>query len=441
MINYSMKPTKALIPYERNPRNNDKAVDAVAESIKEFGFLQPIVIDKDGVIAAGHTRLKAAEKLGLEQVPVVMADELTEEQIKAFRLADNKTAELAGWDFDLLSEELKGITELNMAAFGFDQSEVEDPNETVEDDYSEGKDIEQRVSTGDKWQLGEHFLVCGDSSSDVDISTLLGGVKPRMVFTDPPYGVAIGDKNKTLQSVQKAGRIVENIEGDTLNEDALYTLLVKCFSTLKAHCSDDCAYYVSAPQGGSLGMMMMMMMRDSGLEVKHNLVWVKNTATFSLGRLDYNYRHEPIFYTWGKKHRFFGGYDTTVIDDTTQIDKMSKSELKEALRAYQAKEPDSVIYCDKPMKCDLHPTMKPIKLIARFIINSSEKGDPVADIFGGSGSTLIACEQLGRKCYMMELDPHYCDVIIDRWEKFTGEKARRINGKGEDMEKENKTGV
>lgn len=164
-----------LKPYEKNPRKNDSAVDAVAESIKEFGFKNPVIIDKDGVIVAGHTRLKAAKKLGLEEVPTIMADDLSEEQVKAFRLADNKTAELAGWDFDLLSEELKGITELNMAAFGFDQSEVEDPNETVEDDYSEGKDIEQRVSTGDKWQLGEHFLVCGDSSSDVDISTLLGG--------------------------------------------------------------------------------------------------------------------------------------------------------------------------------------------------------------------------------------------------------------------------
>lgn len=168
-----------LIPYENNPRENDKAVDAVAASIREFGFNVPIVIDKDDIIVAGHTRLKAAEKLGLEDVPTIKVSDLTDEEVRAFRLADNKTAELAGWDFDLLSEELKGITELNMAAFGFDQSEVEDPNETVEDDYSEEKDIEQRVSTGDKWQLGEHFLVCGDSSSDVDISTLLGGGKTK----------------------------------------------------------------------------------------------------------------------------------------------------------------------------------------------------------------------------------------------------------------------
>lgn len=173
--------------------------------------------------------------------------------------------------------------------------------------------------------------------------------------------------------------------------------------------------------------MMMMMMQEAGLGVKHNLIWVKNAATFSMGRLDYNYRHEPIFYTWTKRHNFYGDYDTTVIDDTASIDKMSKSELKEALRARIQKEPDSVIYCDKPMANRLHPTMKPIKLISRFIVNSSRRGDIVADIFGGSGSTMIACEQLGRRCRMLELDPHYCDVIIDRWEKFTGQKARKVD--------------
>lgn len=421
-----MRKASELVPYERNPRNNDEAVDAVAASIKEFGFKVPIIVDKDGVIVAGHTRLKAAKKLGLEEVPTIVADDLSPEQVKAFRLADNKTAELAGWDFDLLDDELANIADIDMTAFGFEE-EPEDPGDVIEDNYEEDDEkIESRVALGDKWGLGEHILVCGDATDLETQRRLVGGAEPVMVFTDPPYGVAIGDKNKALQTFQRAGRIVDNIANDNIDEQALHDMLVKAFSNLRQVCSEACSYYVSAPQGGSLGMMMMMMMQEAGLEVKHNLIWVKNASTFSMGRLDYNYRHEPIFYTWTKRHNFYGDYDTTVIDDTASIDKMSKSELKEALRARIQKEPDSVIYCDKPVANRLHPTMKPIKLISRFIVNSSRRGDIVADIFGGSGSTMIACEQLGRRCRMLELDPHYCDVIIDRWEKFTGQKARKL---------------
>ena len=205
--------------------------------------------------------------------------------------------------------------------------------------------------------------------------------------------------------------------------EQLYDVLVQAFSNLREICAEDCSYYVSSPQGGELGLMMMMMMRDAGLTVRHMLIWVKNVATFSMGRLDYDYRHEPIFYTWTKNHRWYGDYTNTVIDDSTPIDKMSKAELKELLRAKMYPQEQSVIYCDKPLANRLHPTMKPVKLVARFLLNSSQKGDAVADIFGGSGTTLIACEQLGRRCRMMELDPHYCDVIIARWEQFTGKKA------------------
>lgn len=172
--------------------------------------------------------------------------------------------------------------------------------------------------------------------------------------------------------------------------------------------------------------MMMMMMQDSGLRVRHMLIWVKNNATFSMGRLDYDYRHEPIFYTWTKKHNFYGGFGNTVIDDTSVIEKMTKAELQEELRKIRDRDDTSVIYVDKPMRSKLHPTMKPVRLIARFMHNNSLEGDPVLDIFGGSGSTLICAEQMNRRCYMMELDPHYCDVIIDRWEKLTGGKAELI---------------
>lgn len=238
--------------------------------------------------------------------------------------------------------------------------------------------------------------------------------------------MSIGDKNKALNSVQNSGRILDNIENDTLPPAELYKVLVAAFKNLREHATDKCSYYVSSPQGGELGLTMLQMMKDAGLGVRHMLIWVKNTATFSIGRLDYDYKHEPIFYTWTKGHNFYGGYNTTVIDDTQDIGKMTKAELKEIVRAIFEKADTSVIYEDKPVKSKLHPTMKPVKLVARLMHNSSKTGDICVDIFGGSGTTMIAAEQLKRRCFMMELDPHYCDVIIARWEAFTGKKARQI---------------
>ena len=216
-----------------------------------------------------------------------------------------------------------------------------------------------------------------------------------MVFTDPPYGVAIGDKNATLNSVQKAGRCCTNIAGDTMTEAELYSMLKEAFINVREHCKDDASYYVTSPQGGSLGLMMMMMMKDAGLEVRHVLMWEKNSATFSLGRLDYDYQHEPMFYTWTKSHHNY-----------------RKGENRTTVWKY-----------DKPRKCDLHPTMKPVALVANAILDGTKENDVVLDAFGGSGTTLIACEQTGRQCRMMELDPHYCNVILQRWENLTGQKA------------------
>ena len=228
-------------------------------------------------------------------------------------------------------------------------------------------------------------------------SPLTKGDKADMVFTDPPYGVSIGDKNAVLNSVQPSGRCCENIKGDTLGVDRLYDMLVKVMTNLRENCKDDAAYFVTAPQGGGIGLMMMMM-RDSGLEVRHNLVWRKNAPTFSLGRLDYDYQHEPIMYTWTKSHHNYrkGKYRTSVWD------------------------------FDKPRKCDLHPTMKPVELVANCLLDCTKEGDIVLDAFGGSGTTIIASEQLKRRARLMELDPHYCDVIIARWEKLTGGKATKI---------------
>ena len=393
-----------LTPYPKNAKKHpDEQVEHIANSIREFGFRQPIVVDADNVVVIGHGRLLAAEKLGLDTVPVVRADDLSEEQIKALRLADNKTNE-SEWDLTELYDELAGLAlDFDMSDFGFEDltgGGTSSSEASEDDDFDIDAPVEAKAKLGQIYQLGEHRLMCGDSTDANAWKALMDGEKADMVFTDPPYGVAIGDKNAALNSVQKAGQILTNIENDTLSEEDLYEMLRTAFINVRENCTDDAVYFVTSPQGGSLGLMMMMMMRDAGLEVRHVLMWRKNCATFSLGRLDYDYQHEPIFYTWTKNHHNFrhGEYRTTVWD------------------------------YDKPRKCDLHPTMKPVELVANAIKDGSEEGMIVLDAFGGSGTTIIAAEQLNRKCRMMELDPHYVDVIIARWENLTGKKAVLLNG-------------
>lgn len=420
-------PVEDLQEYEGNARDHGPIdIDAIKESIKLFGFNDPIRIwSEENVIVEGHGRLEAAKALGMTEVPCIRLDHMTDEERRAYAIAHNKTAELSKWNIGKLNLELAGIHSIDMTKLGIEPMEEEpNPDEVVEDIPPE--DAEGFCERGMIFVLGNHRLMCGDSTSAEDMDALLDGDRPVMVFTDPPYGVSIGDKNKKLTEHGFGGGVTENIIGDTLKADELYEMLVKAFSNLKAHAAEECSYYVSSPQGGELGLMMLQMMRDAGLAVRHMLIWVKNAATFSMGRLDYDYRHEPIFYTWTKSHQFYGGYSNTVIDDTKDINKMTKAELREALRAIFDKDDTSVVYEDKPVRSKLHPTMKPVRLVARFMHNNSRRGDIVADIFGGSGTTLIAAEQLGRRCRMMELDPHYCDVIIKRWENFTGEKAELI---------------
>ena len=424
-----------LHPYEHNAKlHPPEQIEKLRRSFREFGMIVPIGIDDQDRVVYGHGRLLAAQAEGWAEVPTVTITDLTEDQRRAFIHADNLLGE-TGYDKDILRSEAQAlraagfdVTLVGFDAAGIKLETVEAQLEDVTEDEAGEVPTEPKTKRGELWQLGDHVLMCGDSTSKDDMQHLLSdGNRPLLVFTDPPYGVAIGDKNKFLDGGGKSGRIKKNILADTLPPDELYKVLVQAFTNLRELCADDCSYYVSSPQGGELGLMMMMM-RDAGLAVRHMLIWVKNCATFSMGRLDYDYRHEPIFYTWTKSHKWYGDYCNTVIDDSKPIDKMSKPELKELLRAYISPGEESVIYCDKPVASKLHPTMKPVKLVARFILNSSAKGDTVADIFGGSGTTLMACEQLGRKCRMMEMDPGYCDVIIARWEAFTGRKAVRING-------------
>lgn len=395
----------ALTPYEKNARRHgEEDVKVIENSIRENGFCDPIGIwGENNLIVEGHGRLLAAKNLGLESVPCIRLDHLTEAQRREYALTHNKSAELSGWDFASLEEELNELeAEFDMSEFGFDiPQEIGGGLSTgtaEEDDYEPVVPETPRTNPGDIFVLGRHRLMCGDSTDATAWARLMDGEKADMVFTDPPYGVAIGDKNATLKAVNnpsKSSVITENIKGDTMSEAELYDMLKAAFINVRENCAPDAVYYVTSPQGGSLGLMMLMMMRDAGLEVRHVLMWRKNSATFSLGRLDYDYQHEPIFYTWTEKHHNFRGgkYRTTIWD------------------------------FDKPRHCDLHPTMKPVELVGNAILDGTQEDMIVLDAFGGSGTTIIAAEQLKRRARVMELDPHYCDVIVDRWEKLTGEKA------------------
>lgn len=387
----------SIMPYAKNAKlHPQQQIEQIKRSIKDYGMNDPIGVWHDEIVE-GHGRLMACKELGITEVPIIRLEHMSDEQRKQYMLVHNQTTMNSDFDLDILSEELDSLLDFDAEFYDFDiDLDVDDGGEEVRDDEYDFKEtVEHRAQTGDIFVLGEHRLMCGDCSDRVDVEKLVGGVRANMVFTDPPYGVAIGDKNKMLNGVQKAGRQLQNIEGDTLKTDELYDMLVKAFTNIREHSKEDCSYYVTSPQGGEIGLMMMMMMKDAGLMVRHNLIWEKNTATFSMRRLDYDYQHEPIFYTWTKKHNYYG-----------------KGQYKTTIWKF-----------DKPRKCDLHPTMKPIELVAECLLNSSLQGDVVFDFFGGSGTTIIACEELGRKCYMMEKDPKFADVIIDRWENYTGEKA------------------
>lgn len=390
-------PVGDVKPYENNPRKNEAAIPALKESIRDFRFSQPISVDADGVVITGHTRLLAAKALGMETVPVIRRSDLTPEQVKALRIADNRVGEIAEWDFDALKVELNCLPDFDPTALGFDMDELAKvlgserrEGQTDADDVPEVAENDPPKSRrGEVYQCGEHRLMCGDSADSDDWTALMDGEKGDMVFTDPPYGVAIGDKNKMLDEIQHGGRIKENIMNDALSIDDLKPILKAAFVNLRENAADDACWFVTSPQGGDL-CMMMMMMSEAGVPVRHVLMWRKNTATFSMGRLDYDYAHEPIFYTWTKSHHNFRGGENRT----------------------------SVWEYDKPRKCDLHPTMKPVELVESAILDGTERGMTVVDAFGGSGTTMIAAEKTGRRARLMELDPHYCDVIRRRWAEY-----------------------
>lgn len=411
--------TGELVPYENNPRINDEAVDLVANSIQEFGFKQPIVIDSSNVIIAGHTRWKAAKMLGLKEVPCVRADDLTPDQVKAYRLADNKVAEASEWDWDLLQAELDEIEDLDMSDFGFFTEEATDTAEAIEDEYEPDIPPEPKSKTGQIYQLGQHRLMVGDSTSAADVTALCDGDTMDLAITDPPYNVDyVGKQDSALK-----------IDNDNMDSASFQDFLTTAFDNMQEHLRAGGAFYIW--YASRTHMEFEQALINVGLEVRQQLIWKKNVMV--LGRQDYQWKHEPCLYGWkaGASHYFINTRTLTTVfeDDELNLDEMKKDELKELIKKildnYQEV---TVIDEKKPARSDLHPTMKPIKLIARLVRNSSRVGENVLDLFGGSGSTLIACEQLNRRCYMMEYDPRYADVIIDRWEEFTKQKAVLLNG-------------
>jgi len=403
----------ALVPYSKNSRTHSpEQIRQICRSIKEFGFTNPVLIDKNSGIIAGHARVEAAKKIGMTEVPCLRLSKLTESQKKAYIVADNKLALNAGWDDEMLKIE---FVELEADGFdldltGFDKGEMDQILIGNGKDGLTDKDAVPEVpekavtQPGDIWTLGDHRLLCGDSTNAQDVAMIMEGEKADIVFTDPPYGVSIGKKNRFLNSVQKSGRNLTDIQSDDLNPEELKDkLLVPAFTNLRSILADNATVYVTAPQGGELGMMMMMMMKESGLPVRHVLIWKKNAPTFSMGRLDYDYQHEPILLTWGKKHEYYGaGQHRT-----------------------------SVWEIDKPRSSKEHPTMKPVDLYVNAYLNNSKAGDITYEPFAGSGTAFIASEKVGRKCRGIELSPAYCDVIVKRWEEFTGMKAVRAWSKTE----------
>ena len=387
-----MKKVDELIPYVNNPRHNDHAVDTVASSIKNFGFKVPIVVDKNYIIVAGHTRLKASKKLGLEKVPVIIADDLSDEKIKAFRLADNKVAEIAVWKEEELHQELTELEEMlfDMTEFGFDGIGELIEEEVEEDDFDIEEPIEPKAKKGDVYKLGEHRLMCGDSVNEKDVEKLMGEKKADMIFTDPPYlmnftGNVHGDGSKSFNS--KHG----TIENDNMSREDGDEFIGGVFAIIKKFVIG--SWYVCFYR---LGLDYVYRAIDEN-NMQHRALIIWNKGNHTLSNSDYMSKYEPIVYGWNEEHNFYGGRSNFDIWDVART-----------------------------KKNDLHPTMKPLELCAKAIKNSSKKGDVILDLFGGSGSTLIASEQLDRSCYMMELDPKYVDVIINRWEELTGLEAELV---------------
>ena len=384
-----------LTPYARNARtHSDEQVAQIAASIKEFGWTNPILVDGEKGLIAGHGRLAAARKLGMEEVPVIELTHLSETQKKALILADNKLALNAGWDAELLNLELEELelegVDLNLVGFGEEEREALRPevvNEGLTDEDAVPETPEEPITKpGDIWILGKHRLMCGDSTSLDHLATLTAGALVDMWLTDPPYNVAYEGKTKDALK----------IKNDSMADDQFRQFLRDSYTAADSVMKPGAVFYIW--HSDSEGYNFRGAAHDSGWKVRQCLIWKKSTIV--MGRQDYHWKHEPCLYGWkeGAGHLWAADRKQTTI-----------------------------LEFDKPSRNGEHPTMKPVALFEYQMLNNTKGGDIVLDSFGGSGTTLIAAEKNGRIAYLMELDPKYCDVIVKRWEEFTGKKARLEN--------------
>lgn len=425
-------PPSDLVPYDRNARTHSPAqVSQIVASIKEFGFTNPILIAEDNTIIAGHGRVLAAQEMGMKVVPCLRLAGLTDEQRRAYIIADNKLAENAGWDEELLKLELGELRDLGfeLDVIGFDRSELDelflDTDRLEEEGNTEDDEVppfgEFHTSRpGDVWICGDHRVMCGDSTVVTDVETLVAEDRMDMCWTDPPYNVNYEGS---------AGKI----ENDNMDGDAFLAFLTDAFVTAFSVMKKGAAIYVA--HADTEGLPFRTAFASAGFKLSGCLVWVKPSLV--LGRSDYHWRHEPILYGWkpGAAHRWYGGRKQTTVVDAPDMpfilaedgallidtgsghirvtgDDMKVEELK-----------SSVLQHEKPARNAEHPTMKPVGLILEYLKNSSRRGDLIFDPFGGSGSTMIAAQKIGRKARLMELDPKFADVIVRRWQDFTGCEA------------------
>lgn len=389
-----MRPVGSIKPYANNPRVNDDSVDAVAASIRAWGFRQPVVVDERDVIIVGHTRYKAALKLGLTEVPVHVARGLTPEQARAYRIADNQTATLSRWDDDKLPLELMALqsADYDLSVLGFPDDELQrlmappgndglaDPDEVPE------PPADPVARPGDLWRLGRHRLLCGDATKPDDVARLVGGTPVDLLLTDPPYNVAY--EGKTAAAL--------TIANDDMDPEAYRAFLTAALAASARHLKPGGAFYVW--HADTAGLDVRLSCAGAGLRVRQCLVWVKSVLV--MGRQDYHWKHEPVLYGWVE------GAAHTWLSDRAQT---------------------TVLEFDKPARNADHPTTKPVDLFAYLIGNSCPKGGTVLDPFAGSGTALVAAEQTGRTACLMELDPRYVDVIVSRFEKFSGTRVERLS--------------
>lgn len=430
----------ALIPYARNARTHSEAqVAQLAAAIREFGWTNPVLVDESGGIIAGHGRVLAARSMGMMSVPCIRLAHLNETQKRALVLADNKIAENAGWDEQLLAIELQDLSAMgyDMLLTGFSDQDIQellrpDPAETGKDPDACPVAASDHAVTrlGDVWVMGAHRLVCGDCTDAGVLAKLMQGTRAAILWTDPPYNVAYGDKAEMLQDYDKGHRNTARILNDDMDDASFRTFLAAFYRSAFSILADGAAIYVAHSETERANFTGEFL--RAGFKLSGVVIWRKNALV--LGRSDYQWIHEPILYGWkpGAAHRWYGGRKKTTVaqlgpsspfvqraDGRWELSLGGSVFVVDGAAEVEEVLP-SVILAEKPRRNDLHPTMKPVALIEAQLRNHVRKGDVVADLFGGSGSTLIAAERLGLKARLTELSPVFCDVIVRRWQEYLG---------------------